>query len=96
MASRKNKFAVQCQSVDTTIARAIEDARALEETWSTRTYNAGGNDELVDADVAGLEITAAQVTAFIVLAGELAKLVDNEAVTQAYYSITLNAIRTDI
>ena len=69
------------------------DAR---EVFNDREYYPAGSDELIDADVSGLEITAAEVLAAMVLFENFLKFLDDQAITADDYRATLNAMRTDL
>ena len=69
--SNKERFARQAQEAASVFAKLSDTITALESVWWDRTYNSGGADELTDADVESLGITAADVNGIIVFAGAL-------------------------
>lgn len=51
---------------------------------------------MTDQDIAGQNITAANVAAFITLAQQLDNFLNNAAVTTGDYDSTVNKLRTDL
>jgi hypothetical protein len=75
------------------LKRKISDRYGV---YFDRGYNSGGSDEIVDADVADLNVTAAQISSWITLLEQWGKFWDNQAVTTGDYDATMNALRQDI
>ena len=94
--SKKLDFATQLQRQVTLIAQAADKGDDLVTVYFDRTYNSGGADEIVDADLTTLEITAAQLGNAITFFQNLNKLLNNEDPANADYDATLNAVRTDL
>ena len=69
--ANKQHYARQAQQMAATFSALADDITALESVWWDRAYNSGGADELTDADVEALGITAADVNGMIVFAGAL-------------------------
>lgn len=69
--SNKTQYARRAQDMASIFSNLSDDITALESVWWDRGYNSGGADELTDADVEALGITAADVTGMITFAGAL-------------------------
>lgn len=92
----KLTFTQDAQDFSTRLAALFAEAPDLEGVYFDRGYNGGGSDPIVDGDIAGLGVTAAQVTAFITMIQQLQNFAGNSAVTSGDYSATVNAMRTDL
>lgn len=95
MAGQKIKFMQAVQAVSTQLAQAADTTADLFSIYFDRGYNGGGADPLTDADMTGHDVTAAQVAAFITLAENLTKFLDNQTPFVSDYDATLNALRND-
>ena len=71
MTTNKEKLGMAARDAATRFSDMADDIAALQEVWFDRGYNSGGADELTDADVEALGITAADVTGMITFAGAL-------------------------
>lgn len=71
MTTNKQKFGMAARDSATRFADMADDIAALQAVWFDRGYNSAGADELTDADVEALGITAADVTGMITFAGAL-------------------------
>ena len=69
--SNKARYASKAMDMASIFSNLADDITALESVWWDRGYNSGGADELTDADVEALGITAADVNGMIVFAGAL-------------------------
>ena len=69
--SNKTRYASKAMDMASIFSNLADDITALESVWWDRAYNSGGADELTDADVEALGITAADVTGMITFAGAL-------------------------
>lgn len=69
--SNKTRYASKAMDMASIFSNLADDITALESVWWDRAYNSGGADELTDADVEALGITAADVNGMIVFAGAL-------------------------
>ncbi len=96
MSGNKITFASQAQDVCNSLGQALNDCDNLFQTFFDRGYNSGGGDQIIDADIASLKITAADLGSFINLAEQINKLMNNQATTQADWFTTVNKMRTDI
>lgn len=95
--TKKADFIAAAQELSTVLAKAGPQFNYLFETFFDRGYNGGGADEIVDADVpAELQITAADIGAFITLAENVGKFLNNQVAFQSDYQATLNRLRVDI
>lgn len=92
----KLTFAEQIQGGATTFAQLGDKLADLESVYFDRGYDAGGVDPIADDDIVSLNITAAQLGAFITFAQQVKNFLNNLAVAQADYDATLNAVRTDM
>lgn len=62
MADNKVTFARRGRELATALALQMNDLAAWRNTYWDRTYNAGGADELADADIAETGVSATDVT----------------------------------
>ena len=69
--ANKAQYARQAQQMAASFSALSDDISALQAIYFDRAYNGGGADELIDADVEALGITAADVTGMITFAGAL-------------------------
>lgn len=69
--ANKQQYARQAQQMAATFSALADDISALQAIYFDRAYNSGGADELTDADVEALGITAADVVGMITFAGAL-------------------------
>ena len=67
----KVQFSRRAQDMAAIFSNLSDDIAALQAVWFDRGYNSAGADELTDADVEALGITAADVTGMITFAGAL-------------------------
>ena len=67
----KEKFSRRAQDMAAIFSNLSDDIGALQGVFFDRGYGSGGADELTDADVEALGITAADVTGMITFAGAL-------------------------
>lgn len=67
----KVQFSRRAQDMAAIFSNLSDDIAALQAVWFDRGYNSGAADELTDADVESLGITAADVTGMITFAGAL-------------------------
>lgn len=88
MASAERDFGVKTQNLGTVIIDAINEASDVDAMWGD-----GMDVSLSDADVVDLNITKADVTAFITLCQQLVNFANNASVTQGDYRKTLNDVR---
>jgi hypothetical protein len=95
--SKKTDFVTAAQEASTVLGKLAPKFQVLFETYFDRGYNTGGANPLVDADIpAELGIVAADMAAFITLAENVGKFLNNEAAFQSDYQATVNKVRTDI
>ena len=69
--SNKTRYASRAQDMASIFSSLADDIASLQAIYFDRAYNGGGADELTDADVESLGITAADVTGMITFAGAL-------------------------
>lgn len=69
--ANKTHYARQAQQMAGSFSALTDDILAFRDIWWDRAYNSGGADELIDADVSSLGITAADVTGMITFADAL-------------------------
>lgn len=69
--AQKDNYARKAQQMAATFSALSDDILALQAIYFDRAYNSGGADELTDADVEALGITAADVVGMITFAGAL-------------------------
>ena len=69
--SNKTRYASRAQDMAAIFSNLADDISSLQAIYFDRGYGSGGADELTDADVEALGITAADVTGMITFAGAL-------------------------
>ena len=69
--SDKVRFAQEAQTAASVFSKLSDTVASLQAVYFDRGYNGGGADELTDADVEALGITAADVVGMITFAGAL-------------------------
>ena len=69
--ANKAQYARQAQNMAASFSALSDDISALQAIYFDRGYGSGGADELTDADVEALGITAADVVGMITFAGAL-------------------------
>lgn len=94
--SAKVRYVQLCQEIAG--IRAALNARQAQmvSIYFDRGYGAGGAQEIIDADVSELGLTAAQMTSFITYCQQDQNFLDGGEVVLGDYSATLNVLRTDI
>lgn len=92
----KERFASTIQNLTNQVVILTPKIKDIFETYFDRGYNGGGSDPIIDGDVTGLGLTAAEIAAFITFAENWNNFLNNQAVFQSDYANTLNNIRTDI
>ncbi len=93
--TKKEKFATKIIEMATNVGYWADNAENYHGSYFDKGYNSGGSNEIVDADVASLEITASQLVSAMTFIENFNKFFENEVVAQADYKATINAIRTD-
>ncbi len=91
--SKKLDFAKRCLEIATQLAQARDQIATLGRVYGDRAY--AGVNAITDADLDSLGITAAQLSAFMTLAANFAKMMNNQAVTAFPGDATVNVLRTD-
>lgn len=92
----KATFVAQMQLQVTLLAQANEQLQKLVSTYFDATFNSGGAQQIVDADVAANQILAADVAAGVTFAQQLALLLAGSAPATATYHVTISKLRTDV
>ena len=69
--SNKTRYASRAQDMAAIFSSLSDDISALQAIYFDRGYGSGGTDELTDADVEALGVTAADVVGMITFAGAL-------------------------
>lgn len=90
----KSRFGSTIQNKATQLALLAGDLKHIFESYFDRQY--GGSDPITEEDLGDIGITPGQIAAFITLAENYGKFLNNEAPFQSDYMSTLNNIRTDI
>jgi len=94
--ANKIEFAKKVQAISTTIAQLYLDTKDLDSVYFTQSFDGSGADPIIDADIASLGITAAEVAAGDTLFQQIQNLRNNAAVTAGDYQSTVNALRDDL
>lgn len=68
MADNKVTFTRRGRELATALALTMNDLAAWRDTFWDRTYNAGGADEITDADVETTGVSAADITGLVTFA----------------------------
>lgn len=92
MTTRKEAYIADAMLKSKTITEVKNFVRTLEKQYFDNTYNSGGADEILNADLTAYDITATQFGDYMNVVTELKKLFFNEAVTQGDYAKSLNVI----
>ena len=71
MADNKLTFTQRGRELATALALQMNDLAAWRNTYWDRTYNAGGADEITDADIEAAGVSAADVTGLVTFADAL-------------------------
>ena len=85
--SNKTRYASRAQDMASIFSSLSDDIASLQAIYFDRGYGSGGAEELTDADVEALGITAADVTGMITFAGALETFM---AANRGYLSKTRN------
>lgn len=94
--STKLKFAGQAIGLSNVIGKLASDLSDLNDVWADRGYNVGGADEIIDADVSGLNVTAVDIGGLVTIAQQFANFLNNVAVVKADYDSTVSKLRDDL
>lgn len=95
--ANKVTFAQRAQVVATDLANVVTECADLAKVWADRTYNVGGANVMVDADVASIGLKAADVGSMITLCQQIGIIFGNTTgYIQADYKSTLSKMRTDV
>ncbi len=94
--ANKITYGAMAQIISNRLANAIDEGINLENVYFDRGYNSGGGNDIIDADIESLGITASNLAAFITLVQQLQNFANNQTVTEADYDSTLNIMRTDV
>ena len=71
MADNKTTFTQRGRELATALALQMNDLAAWRNTYWDRTYNAGGADEITDANVEASGVSAADITGLVTFADAL-------------------------
>ena len=71
MADNKTTFTRRGRELATALALQMNDLAAWRNTYWDRTYNAGGADEITDANVEASGVSAADITGLVTFADAL-------------------------
>ncbi len=71
MADNKTTYARRGRELATALALQMNDLAAWRNTYWDRTYNASGADEIIDADITDVGVSAADVTGLTTFADAL-------------------------
>ena len=94
--SDKLEFVQALQAQMTILAQVREKLETMHGVYFDRSYGSGGENEITDADVAGINLTAEKVSAAITLAEQEVKLMTNQATTPGDYDKILSDVRADM
>jgi hypothetical protein len=90
MAEQKQRFAQEVRNVATQMTALIDKCEMIDGVWNARLYGPGGANQLTDAEVAPLGMTADQAYGFVILCSGLLAWFD------AGRKATINNLRTDV
>ena len=93
MATDKENAASQARSLATTFDDLYQRTRPFVELYFDKGYNSGGSDPIADGDITDTGTTATAISNLVTFFQQIDNLWDNAAVTQADYSVTINAIK---
>lgn len=91
-------FATTVRDQATRLANLIAESNELVAAYFDRGFNGGGADPIIDGNVSGVGVTAAQVGSWITLAQQLLMFRDGVTIgrVDADYGSTMNVLRTDL
>lgn len=94
----KQIFIQRVQGTANIISQAAAYAQDLEDVYNSRLYGPGAANAITDAELTalGIEFTADQLYAFVIACSQLCKLMNNEAVTEGPYAVSVDHVRNDI
>lgn len=90
---QKTEFVDEVLRLNRSCLELMEKLPEIEGAYFDKTWNSGGGDEIVDADVSDRSVTASDIGSFITMAQQLNKFFSNQAVTQGDYASTVNKLR---
>lgn len=93
MAPRKVDFALAARAAVTTLAEAAERIAELNEVFVASGYNTGGSDPIIDSDIEGHDITAANLADVATFAENLYKFLNDDTPLKFDYATAINAFR---
>lgn len=93
MATKKERFADRVLELNEHCIALLDAIPEFENTYFDETWNSGGGDEIVNADVSSRNITAAEIGNFVTMAQQLKNFFGNSAVTTGDYAATVNVMR---
>lgn len=91
----KLTFSGQARKLANDMARLDHDLEALNSVYFDRGYNSGGSDPIIDADIAELNVTAADIAGMVTIAQQFRNFLNNVAVVTGDYDTTLSQLRSD-
>jgi hypothetical protein len=96
MASRKFQFAQAVINYITSVAQAADGGTDARSVFNDRGYNPGGTDPIIDSDVEGLEITAAELLEGVQFFENLGNMLNNSPIVQKDWDAVVNKLRNDL
>ena len=93
MASRKVNFALAARDAVTAFAEAVERVGELAEIFADSGYDSQGSNSIIDDDLAGHDITAADLANFAAFAANVALFLNDGDPAQVDYASKINAFR---
>lgn len=95
MATQKELFVDRLlQVAQRTAFQVMDEIGSITDQYFDNTYNSGGADQIIDADLSNYNgLTAAEVGSVITAFQQLANYFNNAAVTTGDYAVTYNAVR---
>jgi len=91
-------FSQRCKDFSTSLAALFMESKDIEGVYFDEGFNDVGSDPIVDVDISGLGITAADVGAFITVVQQLQKFDigdGGDPVVTADYGSSVNRMRED-
>ena len=94
MATEKERWADDFHGCMMQLSKVMVMAPEVVGAYFDNTYNSGGGDELVDADLSGaFNFSAADASSGITLLQQFINFLQNDDVTKGDYASTLNKLR---
>ena len=90
--SKKLQMALWLENLATQLSKLHSEMERASDIWDDKGYASGGTNPIVDGDITGHDITAAQLALMITLINNFDKFWTNQVPTQNTYGDTIGAL----